>query len=308
MSLHILITVPFVKIVGLIFLVSGLFGNLFNIIIFIKNSINNSSTYLLFLSSLFSLIYLLDGLFTRILSVGFNIDPTRTNLIWCKTRTYIGQTTSLISLTCICYALLDQLFLSCQKQKYRRLSQLKRTKFITLIIILFWFIYHLPFYILAQHVNHGNNTFICNIYAIYEFNKYFSYIHQPIIAGIIPILFIIITGTLMYQNISLLRKNRRRDRAQRNLTTMIVVQTIFIIIQSVPYGFYSMYLSISSYEYKSIYRQDMESVILNLVSILYYFSHCFSFLIYYISSVTYRQQTKQLLIKIFTHYTNTIIS
>ena len=306
MSLHTTITIPFVISIGLFFFVCGFFGNIFNIITFLKSDINNPSIILLFTSSCFSLIYLLDGLLTRVLAVGFSIDPTRTNLIWCKTRTYIGQTSSLISLTCICFAWCDQFFLSCQRQKYRRLSHLNRTKMAIFCIILFWLVYHIPFYVLAQHVSSGNQTYVCNVYAQYEFNKYFSYFHQPIIAALIPILFIIITGILIYKNVSLLRINHRRQRAQRNLTSMILIQTIFIVIQTIPYGFFSMYLAVTSYGFKPAYRIEIEAVITNIVSIFYYFSHSFSFFIYYISSSTYRQQAKQLLIRINTFHANRI--
>jgi hypothetical protein len=65
-----------------------------------------------------------------------------------------------------------------------------------------------------------------------------------------------------------------------------------------------MYLSISSHENKSSNRLAIESVILNIASIFYYFSHAFSFFIYYISSSIYRQQTKQSIVKITALYTN----
>lgn len=69
-------------------------------------------TYLPFASSFFSLIYLTASLFTHVLFVGFFVDPTWFNLTWCRTRINWGQSSSLISLTCICYAWLDKYFLS----------------------------------------------------------------------------------------------------------------------------------------------------------------------------------------------------
>ncbi|UJR24665.1 hypothetical protein I4U23_006038 [Adineta vaga] len=308
MSLQTTITIPFVRSVGIVFFICGVFGNILNTIIFYTSQTNSPSTFLLFTSSLFSLIYLIDGLLTRTLAVGFNIDPTRTNLIWCKTRTYLGQASSLISLTCTCYAWCDQFFLSSSKQKYRRLSELKRTKIAILCIILFWFIYNIPFYVLAQHVKNGNETFLCNVFANYEFNKYFSFVHQPIIAALIPVIFIIIIGILVYNNLSLLRIHHRREKAQRNLTSMIRYQTISIIIQTIPYGFFSMYLTLTSYQSKSLYQTEIESVILNIVSIFYYFSHSFSSFIYYISSSSYRQQAKYLCLKMNCFRVNRIVA
>lgn len=295
MSLHQSVTIPFVIIVGFLFFLIGISGNLLNLIIFKFIDIKNPSIFLLFVSSIFNIIYLFDGLLTRILSVGFQIDPTRDNLIWCKTRTYIGQSCSLISLTCVCYAWFDQLLIISKKEKYRRLSNLKITKIILLIIILYWFIYMIPFSILAEHVSTGNNTFVCNVYRNYYFNKYFSYFHQPILSSIIPILFILIISLFIHQNLNNLRINQQRLRFQKNLIKMIFFQTISIIIQTIPYGFVSMYLTLTSNVNKSLDRSAIESIILNISSIFYYFSQSFSFIIYFISSTIFRKQFQKIL-------------
>lgn len=81
MSLHTLITIPFVIYCGFIFFFIGIFGNILNIIIFYLNNLKSPSIFLLFISSIFNIIYLIIGLLTRILSVGFNIDFTHDNLI-----------------------------------------------------------------------------------------------------------------------------------------------------------------------------------------------------------------------------------
>lgn len=306
MSLRETITIPFVIYAGLIFFINGIFGNLLNVFVFYKIDLKNPSTYLLFNSSVFSFLYLIDGLLTRILAVGFNIDPTRTNLTWCRSRTYIGQACSLIAVTFVCYAWIDQYFLTNQKEFYRRLSDIKRTRIVSLIIILFWFICMLPFAILPTHISFGNQTAICNVYANLQFNKYFSYFHQPIVASVFPIGFIIVIGMLIHQNIKLLKLNPRRQRVQRNLLSMIFVQTIFIIIQTIPYGFVSMYLVITLFQSKSLHRLAIESVLLDISSIFYYFTPSFSYLIYFISSFVYRQQVKLLIYKILHIQTNRV--
>jgi hypothetical protein len=99
----------------------------------------------------------------------------------------------------------------------------------------------------------------------------------------------------MYKNVSLLRINNRRERVQWNLTSMTLFQTKFIIVQSIRYGFISMYSTFTYHENKSLNRLEIESVVLNIVSIFYYFFHTFSFFIDYISSSIYRKQVKQLL-------------
>ena len=62
------------------------------------------SLFVLFISSYFNLIALVTGLLSRILSTGFNIDPSSTNTIWYKIRVFSYFSAVTTSLTCIFFA------------------------------------------------------------------------------------------------------------------------------------------------------------------------------------------------------------
>ncbi len=82
---------------------------LLNIRILYSNR-TNPCTFLLIYASTIDCFVLNIGLLSRILVVGFNIDPTLDQLIWCKIRTYGLPISTLISLYSICLMSIDRFF------------------------------------------------------------------------------------------------------------------------------------------------------------------------------------------------------
>src|SRR5690349_606809 len=114
MAVYTIILNQFTIYVGSLFFIAGVLGNLINASVFYHNNLRNPSTLLLFLAAYFNLLYILIGLLSRILAAGLNTDIASNNRIWCKMRFYLAQLCALISISCICYATIDQFFVSSQ--------------------------------------------------------------------------------------------------------------------------------------------------------------------------------------------------
>ena len=276
--------------------VSGVLGNLINICVFFKNNLENPSTFLLFLGSCSNIIYMYVGLLMRLLAVAFYTDLTALSISWCKMRFYLMQICILTSLFCICYAVVDQFFLSSNQEKWRRLSRISLTRKITLLSIVASILYSIPLIIFSDIIYKSNETFICTIFT-YDLNfaRFASYFTLPIIWAITPICVLIIFGVLTYRNISLLRGNLNRERTQRQLTSMILLHVIFIIVGTTPFAFFYIYLAITLSDIKSLERQALENLLENIVSLISYVPFSCSFFVYYFSSKTHRNHVKQLL-------------
>ena len=108
---------------GFSIFICGTIGNLLNLILLWETRQNSCGLIFLY-SSMIKCIVLFYGLFTRILSVGFDLDWSSHNLIWCKIRIAFTQTSFLISLTCFSLSSLDRFLSSCRAEKYRKLSHL----------------------------------------------------------------------------------------------------------------------------------------------------------------------------------------
>ncbi|CAF0744470.1 unnamed protein product [Adineta steineri] len=113
--------------IGFIILIGGSFGNLLNIFVFISsgNYKHNASSLYAMVRSFFDLVVLYCGLFTRILSFGFQIDATVTNQVWCKLRVAFIDVAALMSFTCLCMQSIDAFFASSRSVVYRQLSSVR---------------------------------------------------------------------------------------------------------------------------------------------------------------------------------------
>jgi len=292
MSNYTIILNLFTIYVGSIFLITGVLGNLVNAGVFYKNNLRNPSTLLLFLASCFNFLYIAVGLLTRILAAGLNVDVASNSLGWCRARFYLLQFWALSSVSCICYATIDQYFVSSQYERLRRLSKISITAKVICILLLFWVLYSIPLLIFSNLVQLSDGRIACVFISNLGFTRYASYFNLPIVWGITPITVLITFGILTYRNVSLLKNARNRERVQHHLTSMILLHIIFIVTGTLPYAFYYTYSAITLNMVKSSDRQALETFLSNIVAVILYFSNSCSFFVYYSASTTYRQQVK----------------
>jgi hypothetical protein len=279
--------------VGSLFLITGVLGNLINAGVFYQNNLRNPSTLLLFLASCFNFLFIIVGLLTRILAAGLNIDVASNSLAWCKARFYLLQLWELGSVSCICYATIDQFFVSSQSERLRRLSRMSITVKVLCILLFFWILYSIPLLIYSNLIQLSDRRIACIFISNEGFTKYASYFNLPIIWGIAPITILITFGILTYRNISALKNIRTRERAQYHLASMILLHIIFIGVGTLPYAFYYTYAAITFHIAKSSDRQELETFLSNIVAVVLYFSNSCSFFVYYSATATYRQQVKR---------------
>ncbi|CAF1959083.1 unnamed protein product [Rotaria magnacalcarata] len=122
-----LIANQLMRIVGFLMIIFGTIGNVLNIFVFTKwsnprrgvnennnnNSRTNNSALYLLISSWGNLIVILFPLLTRIAFDGFGFLVTQnTVFVLCKLRYYALFTCDLLSLGCICMALVDRYLIS----------------------------------------------------------------------------------------------------------------------------------------------------------------------------------------------------
>jgi hypothetical protein len=78
------------RISPIITIILGTFGNFFNIIIFTRRPLRTNPCSMYFLAgSIVNCGVMYVALLTRYLATSWNIDPTTTNMIWCKIRYFL---------------------------------------------------------------------------------------------------------------------------------------------------------------------------------------------------------------------------
>lgn len=280
---------------GFPILISGSIGNLFNVILLWQTR-NNPCGLIFIYSSIINCIVLFYGLFTRILTVGFELDWSNTNVIWCKARVALTQTSFLISLTCFSFASIDRFLSSCREEKYRRFSRLSFAQIALILISLFWLLHSIPYFIYAELLRNANTgALACSLIPNQSYFIYRIYFSLPINLGFLPAAILTLTGLLTYRNLTKLQLDRQRQVIQKQLTIMMLIQIPIIVCSILPYVIFITYVSLTSTQVKSAYQRSLESLVTNIVTLLFYITYACPFYVFLASSKSFRENFKQLI-------------
>jgi len=255
--------------------------------------------------SVTSLIQILFGLLLRILSEGFQIDWTLTNIAWCKIRNYITLCTSLTALSCFVLMAIDRFFSTCRQIKWRHLNSTYLAKYICLFIIIISMLINIPTLVYSIPEQGGrvctSSSILWSSISTYFFNLFFY--------GIFPWLFMSIFGLLTLRNVRTAHHRRirplpipfitRMARIDKHLTSILFLQIIISIISSIPYCIQTLYDNLTQTIVKSEYRQAQENLFLQIVRLTFYLNYISMFYVDYLSSGIFRRLSRKVVINVF---------
>ncbi|CAF3998039.1 unnamed protein product [Rotaria sordida] len=272
--------------------IGGILGNLLNVR-FLWRTRHNPCGFIFLIASFINCIVLFYGLLTRILSIGFNLDWSTTNRIWCKTRLAFTQASTSISLSCICLATIDRFLVSCRQDKYRKLSKLSTARLAIIIIIIFWFGHSVPYLVYAELLPSLTTGLIsCSFIPNKEFTNYRMYITLPIYTGLFPSLILVIIGIMTYKNINTLQINRQRQLLQKQLTSMMLMQIPILLFTILPYIAFTEYTLLTTTMIKSQDKKNIENLFANIFPLIFYITFACPFFVFFASSKSFRQEAK----------------
>jgi hypothetical protein len=221
---------------GFFILITGLIGGILSVITFttLKTFRETTCAFYLTLASIFGMGQIMTGLFVRILSDGFSVDPRK--ISWfCKIYFFVSGWCLAVWLTSICLATIDQ-FLS--MSKYRHLSNLRLARRFIVIACIFW-VLHGIFIFFYWDVSFGICTVINPKYALY-----YTHFTLPVLYGCLPIGIMITFSLLAFYRARTLASrqlNIVRLSRDRQLTAMILVHVIYIVIVLIPFTSFYIY-------------------------------------------------------------------
>ncbi|CAF1262936.1 unnamed protein product [Adineta steineri] len=247
------------------------------------------STFFMLLSAIAGCIHLINGTLARILTIGFNIDLTRTSIGLCKLRQFIYIIVPGFGITCYWLSTINQFLVTSRSARLRQLSNMKLVYRTIIIIIIFWIVHGTPTLIFA---NIESGTCIIDNSIL---SMYYVYVHFWSFCTIIPIGILIIFGILAYRNMRLLTNVRQLHGIDRQLTLMVCGQVLLILIGVAPYALFNIYSTSTAQWNKDIEQKNKETFILNVVSLNSTIEFGASFYLFIIISSSFRQQVKQYL-------------
>lgn len=260
-SQHFTISVSFFILFG------GVFGHIIDIIVFTSSKPfrKNQSAFYLTIESIVNIMQLSISFSSRIAINGFANDLTQTSTAWCKLRNVFATSLTLLSLTIVCFATIDQYLSTSYNSFLKQLSTLKLAHRLTYCAIIIWALHGIPFLVLmkiqpTKECDSYNNGFIF----------YLTCIYYLLLTGFLPIMTTSIFATLAYLNVRRLVRSRIpifRRRLDRQLTAMILIRVVFLVSVTLPYVIYRIFnikVDINGYN-------DVQKAIVQLVGAI-----CFS--------------------------------
>ena len=215
-------------------LIAGIPGGIFILIVFLslKTFRDNTCAFYLIVMSIFNIGQLVIGSLSRFVISGFGIDWTITSVFYCKFRIYLIQICSLISLTCLCLATIDQYFATSSRVRWQKWSNIKLVRYLSGITIVFWTILASVYPVYYNIITPWNTKRITCMSTNRVFDSYHSYFHRIVMLGFLPNF---VTGlfamlirrnihNLAYRTVPLIRR-----QLDRQLSNMLLVQVVFNI-------------------------------------------------------------------------------
>jgi hypothetical protein len=217
---------------GIPVLVGGMLGGFLNTIVFLSLQTfrQNSCAFYLTVMSIVNIGQLFTGLLSRIMISGYNIDWTQISPFYCKFRYFLTQACTLISLTCICLATIDQYFATSSNPRWRQWCTLKVAYRLTISFAIFWILHGILYLVFFGPVYSpitGKTS--CGIPNA-VFARYNAYGYFLILTGFLPISITILFALMAFRNIRHSAHHTVplvRRELEKQLTVMVLVQVAF---------------------------------------------------------------------------------
>ncbi|CAF1043517.1 unnamed protein product [Adineta steineri] len=280
-----------------IILICGLTGNICNIIVFsgLKIFRHNQWTFYLTVASITDLIFVILVLPFRIADYGYGYDLTKLSLAWCKIRQALVSSLSLMSLSSICFAAIDQYLSTHYSPWLRQLSTLKLAHRLVYSTIVILALLSIPFLIFFEIQSSAG----CTVYNS-GFSIYYSFVHFCILSGVLPITVSGLSAIFAYVNVRRIVRQQVaivRRRLDRQLTAMVLTKVIFLVITISPFITFRIYLLNRSIDPNDSIRLAIEQLLSTIFSSLFYVNFSGTFYLFLSISKRFRQQVKHALIK-----------
>jgi hypothetical protein len=273
---------------SLVIFLIGTFGNVVDIISFIRlESLNTLASSLFLLASFIgSQCVMLTATLSRIIFGLTGYDPLFASLFLCKARWMVGPASGAFSLTCVSLAGVDRYILI--RTQYRLKITLNQARLAIVLAALFWlgfFSMYAVYYIAptAGSCRLVNPTMIL----IMPFVSFFVY-------SVIPITALSVLCTLIWHTLGQLPATYLHGghRLHDQVARMIIAQIIVVVLTSLPSAGYSIYTISTRTVNKSSLRLAIETLVSTICALIGFLTHAIMFYVYLIASPNFRENVR----------------
>ena len=290
--------------VGILFLTVGSIGSVMGCIVFAQKSMrsNPSSAYFIAynLANFFSLVYVL----TTSVLLYFEIDPSYSNVTYCKTFYYFRMVSTSIPPYYLILAAIDRTLTTSANASLRQLSSHRLACWsltcTTMILLLFWS--HLLVFVDIYPIYAA--YFLC--YYPPGFYRVFASISGFVVnSSLVPLLLSIFTlltvrnirrGTNTVSSHDSTAANSRQIR-NRQFTIMLLAEVAAYLPFNILWGIYSMYNDFTQYQVKSTDQQTMEYFLATFFYLLNFIAPTINFYLHLVVSKSFREKSAEIYLR-----------
>ncbi|CAF3262126.1 unnamed protein product [Rotaria socialis] len=278
---------------GLIIFIIGTFGNLANIILFIRlESLKTLASSMFLLASFFgNESVLIFGLLPRVIQGFQYYDFLGYSAFLCKARWYLRTVSATFALTSVCFASVDRYLVSCVNVHLQRFTTLNRARWTILIAAIFWLVVLSPFTVF--YTTTAQSCFIADVI----FAKFASY-YSLFFYSILPFSILSIFSALTWRNLGVQQAIyvRAGGRLYDQITRMLIAQIIVLVFTSFPNAIFQLYtiLTSTSSTFSLHYAQD--NLANDICLVVGDLTFALPFYVYWIASPIFRKNVKSMLL------------
>ena len=240
----------------------------------------------------------------RVLAVTYDISLSNLNIGVCKLEYFVFYATRTTSTWLIVSTCIDRYLHSSSYESIRRLSSMKTARIaigVISIIVPIFYIHILGFYEIANVSNqYGVIAPQCNgRKGIYR--TFFGFLHMTVYS-LCPSFLMLLFGLLTLNNIRQRRRIIRRNNENRvirrtdiQLLRMLTIQVIVIILSTLPFSIYQLYISFTGHFVKSTLQTAQDNLASRITGLMTYFTHSSSFYLYTLTGTIFRKEVFKLL-------------
>ena len=277
-------------------LITGLFGNTLNMVMFMTKLKDSVCTLYLFVSEICNNTVLILYILPSIVQLTYGSNGTESWLPWCKLTNYVADGCILISNLMLCLASVDRYLCSSRLPSRRQWSSVKVAKVAIAGTILLSLILTIPD-LIYWYIDSNNN--ICTVGATYW--TYTSYFLVPVMFTIIPLITLSVAGCKTYQNLQTTihptappASHTLRQRADNQMAQMLIAQIAWFLFETVTFAIINLYTIITFYWEKNDIQLALQNLFTAIAFVIYNSLLCINFYIYYLYSAAYRAGVKRM--------------
>ncbi|CAF1414447.1 unnamed protein product [Adineta ricciae] len=284
-----------------------------NLLVFTKPTLRKNPCSICFIAvTIANTLYLYFVFILQVTQVGYNTDPSITNIIYCRIRLYSSCVGNCLGPSFLILASIDRTLITSKDAGVRKRSSNRLAITCIIVLTIFWMLFHIHAFFFAEIIQVGPNMLFCFSQpgGHTVFTSYFALVFNAIIVPLCIILF----GLWTVKNVKKVHnrvrpagslgntsttvgKNQHIGSKDHQLIRILLIDILTYIIFRVPFALFLVYQQITQYQLKSNDQIAIDYFGFNITYFLFLAVAAINCYTNLLVSKTFRAELKQTFLK-----------